>query len=214
MAKAKERFRDDVAQGRLDEVETALAAGADVRCGYQPKGCIGDGWRILHICRNAAVAAALLKAGPCTSQQGLWGGGRPCVFKGSGEPFRRYQTIFHRSDQPRGSVGWVHCAADAVAMRLLCRPFRYTFRHTVSHLLRCAGADVDAMGPNGTPLHEAAWRGQVDLVRLYLAHGAQVNIQTEHGRTALHMAADQCSEAYVQIKRQNPLKPMQRRFPL
>jgi len=46
---------------------------------------------------------------------------------------------------------------------------------------------VNIRGDEGlTPLHSAAFHGQVDVVRFLLDHSADVNSQTDHGWTALH----------------------------
>ncbi len=54
--------------------------------------------------------------------------------------------------------------------------------------LLAAGADVDAAGPIGTPLHRAAFHGRTTLVRLLLDAGADPEAVVRD-RTALHLAA-------------------------
>jgi len=52
------------------------------------------------------------------------------------------------------------------------------------------GADPNAIGTGGTtPLADAAFRGNVDGVRLLLAHGALVNAVSKAGTQPIHDAA-------------------------
>lgn len=55
-----------------------------------------------------------------------------------------------------------------------------------------SGAPINALGSDGSaslsPLQRAAWNGNLAIVRFLLDHGADVNVDDEHGRTALHMA--------------------------
>lgn len=51
------------------------------------------------------------------------------------------------------------------------------------------GADVDAPGPNGTPLHEAAENGNSALTRLLIANGASPNRGNDLGETPAFLAA-------------------------
>ena len=39
------------------------------------------------------------------------------------------------------------------------------------------------------PLHEAAFEGNKEIVKLLIAHGADVNVQDNHGETPLQEAA-------------------------
>ncbi len=51
------------------------------------------------------------------------------------------------------------------------------------------GADVNASQTGGwTPLHEAASRGDIDMVKLLLQYGAQKRVHNEDGITPLDMA--------------------------
>ena len=52
-------------------------------------------------------------------------------------------------------------------------------------------APLDAQDADGsTPLHEAAWRGQTEIVKALLAAGADKNIQDIDGFTAADKARD------------------------
>lgn len=52
------------------------------------------------------------------------------------------------------------------------------------------GADPQMRGNRGNafPLSVAAWRGELSMVKLLVAHGAKVNAAKEDGQTALHAA--------------------------
>lgn len=59
-------------------------------------------------------------------------------------------------------------------------------------LLLSLGADVNSQTPGGvTPLHRAAYTGQVGVVKCLLKHQADVNLPDSDGCTALHKAAEQ-----------------------
>lgn len=63
-------------------------------------------------------------------------------------------------------------------------------RPEIVRLLLARGAAVDGRGsPAGhTPLHEAAYNGDLALVRLLLEHGADRSVQTAEGDTPLDIA--------------------------
>jgi uncharacterized protein len=56
-------------------------------------------------------------------------------------------------------------------------------------LLIAAGADLEAQGPFGTPLHVAAQHDAVDMVRLLLKKGAQLDPRNRELATPLALAA-------------------------
>lgn len=61
----------------------------------------------------------------------------------------------------------------------------------LSALLRVRGADVDARAGGGyTPLHIAAFGGNVALINVLLAHGAAVEARADDGRSALAIAEE------------------------
>jgi hypothetical protein len=63
-----------------------------------------------------------------------------------------------------------------------------------------AGADVEYGGSGASrPLAMAAWNGHVRVMRCLLDHRARVNARGEHGRTALHLAANRVRADAVQL---------------
>src|SRR5688500_11149103 len=60
---------------------------------------------------------------------------------------------------------------------------------SVARVLVAAGAAVNAIARDGTPLAMAAWEGHEELVRLLLEQGADPRIGAANGETALHLAA-------------------------
>jgi ankyrin repeat protein len=82
-------------------------------------------------------------------------------------------------------------SADGVtALHLACF---YGQEEAAQRLLE-GGADPSAHSRNeqgSTPLHEAASCGHTDIVRLLLAHGAEVDATNNLGWTALHLSASQ-----------------------
>ena len=68
----------------------------------------------------------------------------------------------------------------------------------LAQVLLAMSANVDDRGSKGdcTPLMEAASGGYVDIVRLLLEHGADVNAQSQAGNTALIYA---CCGGYEEV---------------
>lgn len=70
-------------------------------------------------------------------------------------------------------------------------------------LLRADPSLIHARDKDGsTPLHWAAWRGQIDVTRLLLKAGAEVNAQSQNthwGTTPLHAAAHGNQAAVAQL---------------
>jgi uncharacterized protein len=67
--------------------------------------------------------------------------------------------------------------------------------HETMRLLLEAGADPDARQQGGfTPLHSAAHSDDVEMARLLLDHGADPSLETEDGRDAARVAADDGSK--------------------
>ena len=61
---------------------------------------------------------------------------------------------------------------------------------TTARLLLECGVDVNARKNGGfTSLHEAAFRGEVDVTQFLLNHGANAKLATDHGETALHIVS-------------------------
>ncbi len=64
----------------------------------------------------------------------------------------------------------------------------------IVQLLLSKGADVDAVGPDGTALSLAAARDSLELVLLLLEHGADPNLEDYKGKRPLHNAARRGNE--------------------
>jgi ankyrin repeat protein len=81
------------------------------------------------------------------------------------------------------------------------------FGHTAAAAaLLAKGAEVKARSTNpmqNTPLHAAAAGRQMDLVKLLIDHGADVNARQHGGWTALHAAAQSGDAALVQMLLEN-----------
>ncbi|TMA34991.1 MAG: hypothetical protein E6J87_05180 [Deltaproteobacteria bacterium] len=64
-------------------------------------------------------------------------------------------------------------------------------RSSFAQRLLEAGASPNAIQQGGaTPLHEAAFRGHADLVRLLLRHGAEPNIPDSEGKRPSDLARE------------------------
>jgi len=76
-------------------------------------------------------------------------------------------------------------------------------RSAVTRLLISRGAPVDGRGsPSGhTPLHEAAFNGDVALVRLLMENGADRRLRTGDGQTALEIATLKAHDEVARLLR-------------
>jgi hypothetical protein len=72
----------------------------------------------------------------------------------------------------------------------------FGFTTSVKRLLSIRNINVNVKDDvyGMTPLHEAAWKGHVEIARLLLQNGADVNVKCDYGWTPLHSAA---SEGHV-----------------
>ena len=62
-------------------------------------------------------------------------------------------------------------------------------QNQVAEYLMTHGADINAQAINGfTPLHDAAWVGDYQLVKMLVEHGARTDIRNNDGQTALQCA--------------------------
>jgi ankyrin repeat protein len=66
-------------------------------------------------------------------------------------------------------------------------------------ILLQAGADVNTLGPYGTPLHRAVRDDHVEAAKILLGAGAAVNARSGSGRTPLHVAAGSRALACVEL---------------
>jgi ankyrin repeat protein len=69
----------------------------------------------------------------------------------------------------------------------------------VVQLLLAKGADVDAVGPDGTALSLAAARESIELVELLLKHKANPNLEDFRGKRPLHNAARRGNERIAEL---------------
>ena len=67
----------------------------------------------------------------------------------------------------------------------------YQGHREIARALLAAGADVDALGHDGTPLMMAAYADRRDVAEMLLDSEANVNATASAGETALHFAAYQ-----------------------
>lgn len=68
-------------------------------------------------------------------------------------------------------------------------------------LLLIRGVATDVLAPeNGmAPLHKAAWEGRKGIVHALLRHGADVNLQSRDGSTAMHYATSAAHDEVVML---------------
>ena len=81
---------------------------------------------------------------------------------------------------------------DRTPLHFLCRSVKDATRHHAAcfKLLRDAGANLEASDSIGyRPLHCAVCGGSVELLSLLVQSGVNVDAATNHGVTALHVAA-------------------------
>lgn len=87
------------------------------------------------------------------------------------DTLRKYPKFGQNDDQGRKSIGSGYGTGPC------------------SEALLAAGADLEKAGPGGiTPLMRAAYRGRVENLRLFLAHGADVNRVYRFGYDARYYA--------------------------
>jgi ankyrin repeat protein len=66
--------------------------------------------------------------------------------------------------------------------------------------LLAAGASPNAVQQGGaTPLHEAAFRGNLDLVRLLLKHGARIDVRDSQGKSPSDLAREHGHENVLRV---------------
>ncbi|WP_254509131.1 ankyrin repeat domain-containing protein [Anatilimnocola floriformis] len=60
------------------------------------------------------------------------------------------------------------------------------------------GCDVNAKSTNGTPLHIAAERGNIDAAKLLLKAGAKIDVKNDYGDTPLEHALQRCQNVNIE----------------
>lgn len=96
-----------------------------------------------------------------------------------------------------------HVAKDKNAFTALTGAIASGNGEVVKRLLE-AGANPNHMYEGGviSPLIAAAAEGKADLVRLLIAHGAEVNVQSTDGKTALDWAREKGHDDVVAVLRE------------
>lgn len=119
------------------------------------------------------------------------------AYAGDGFTALGLAAFFKRPDAVRALLD---AGADP---HLASRPARFTPLHSavaddtgaaakdIVRLLLAAGADPNAQSATGgTPLHTAAFTGDITIVRLLLAAGGDANVKNDRGLTPLDVARD------------------------
>jgi hypothetical protein len=90
------------------------------------------------------------------------------------------QPIMMNVKNRRGRTQLHHCAENG-------------FTTSVKRLLSIRNINVNMKDDEygATPLHDAAYNGHVEITRLFLQNGAEVNVKSNGGFTPLHLAAYQ-----------------------
>ncbi len=173
-----ERLIDAARDGRADEVEALLRAGAKVDA---RSDTFSTPLILAASTGQVEIVQALLKAGADVN----------AADSGNNETALMYAAR-------RGNIPLVHILLDAKAQVNAKDAVGDTALHfaarrgriEVMELLLAAGADPTAQDSRflGTPLHHAAIGGQPDAVRCLLKHGCPANLRDENGDTPLHLA--------------------------
>ncbi len=84
-------------------------------------------------------------------------------------------------------VGWVMASRNDLLYTMV---MSNTYPMAVNVLLTCgADANTNSSIYGRTPLHEAAYTGNIEMAKLLIEHGAEINIADKDGKTPLHEAA-------------------------
>ena len=174
-------------EGHTDVVRVLLDRGADSRVsalgGMTPLFLAAAGG-------HAAVAEALVKRGADANARSPWNPVRVAAGEGHLEVVR---TLLSLGADPEGhNIPPLMAAASGGHLDIM-------------DLLVKAGAKVNrvTLDDFSSALTVAASRGQVEAVQWLIAHGANVNHDDVHGRTALMLAEENGHPAIVDLLRQH-----------
>ncbi|MFN8394881.1 MAG: ankyrin repeat domain-containing protein [Bacteroidia bacterium] len=168
---------DAVEKQEVGNVERLLASGANAK--VVPEGGT-----------YFPIEAAALGGNPEIVRMLLAAGAHPDSARGERTPLWSAMTNGHEE----AAVLLVDATAKfdgPVEMEMA--PFYFAVMHDYTDLVTkmiAHGADVNASGPNGTPLHEAAENGNAPLTRLLIAGGASPNRGNDLGETPVFLAVE------------------------
>jgi ankyrin repeat protein len=136
------------------------------------------------------LEAAALAGDPDIVKMLLDHGAAPDSFRGEQSPL----WLALENDHEAAAVALVDAGASFNGpIRRKMTPFycavMLDFTELVSKMV-AHGADLYALGPQGSPLHEAAENGNLTLVQLLVANGADINRINDLGETPIFLAAE------------------------
>lgn len=169
-------------RGNIKVTKYLLAHGAN------PNAADGKGFTALYSAAGSdcgvSTAAALLSKGADPNVKNVYGQTALHQAASQGVPKIVELLLANKADvNSISSEGFTPLHAAA------CNGKNDT-RKTVVEILLKSGANVNAKIPRSgeTPLHKAIFRGDVEVVKLLLDHGADVNATSKFGVTSLYFA--------------------------